>query len=123
METLIKEIIAAELPITTLVKTMNLVPEQGSISISLNNLNKILKSPLKFKVSKVTFVYNERHSLLKTEWVSKDNDFLTWDFRGFSAGDEQEKSKGLVKALKLLSIKDWDLKTVSELQPDKYNIT
>ncbi len=44
------------------------------------------------------------------------------DFRGFQAGFGEEGSKGLEKALKMLGIKDWDTKTINELEPGKYKI-
>lgn len=118
MEELIKEIISANIPVTTLVRTLQLFPEQRSTKVSLENLSKIQNSPLGFEIKKITF-YLDRHPRLHTEWVSKDDDALVWDFRGFNASD---KAKELEEALNMLGIKDWDSEIISVLKPGKHKI-
>lgn len=123
-EQIIKTIVksAADLPATTLIELLKLRPEQKSTGVSLRNLQRIQKSPLKFKVEKITFEFNPNDPRLHTEWVSKDDDYLTWDFRGFNAGDISHASKSLVKALQLMNVKAWDLDIVSQLKPKTYEI-
>jgi hypothetical protein len=122
-ENLIQEIVkeCANIPLTTLVRTLKLNPEEGTTRVSLKNLNKIQESPLEFEVKKVVF-YFDKKPRLHTEWVSKDDDILVWDFRGFNAGYGGEGPHGLMQALKLLGEKDWDMDVISQLKPGKYKI-
>ena len=107
MEELIREVISANIPITTLVKTLQLYPEQRSSRVSLKNLGKIKNSPLEFEIQKV-ILYLDKHPRLHTEWVSKDDDQLIWDFRGFNR-TTKEGLKALEFALKTLGLKDIDV--------------
>jgi hypothetical protein len=123
-EQIIKTIVksAADLPATTLIELLKLRPEQKSTNVSIRNLQRIQKSPLKFKVEKITFEFKPNDPRLHTEWVSKDDDYLTWDFRGFNAGDTNSASKSLVRALQSMGVKAWDLDIVSQLKPKTYEI-
>ena len=116
-ENLIQQIVkeSASIPLTTLVRTLNLRPEAGSTQVSLNNLSKIKESPLSFNINSIVF-YAGKHPRLHTEWVSKDDDVVAWDFRGL------KDPENLVSALKTLGIKDWDIDTVQNLKPAKYKI-
>ena len=120
IKTLVKN--AADLPATTLIELLKLRPEQRSTDVSVKNLQRIQRSPLKFKIEKIVFEFKPNDPRLHTEWVSKDEDYLTWDFRGFSAGNISPASKGLVKALQSMGVKAWDLDIVSKLKPETYEI-
>jgi hypothetical protein len=117
-ENLIRQIVSANIPLTTLVRTLLLFPEQRSTKVSLENLNKIQSSPLGFEIKKIMF-YLDKHPRLHTQWVSKDDDSLVWDFRGFNTSD---KAKELEETLNMLGIKNWDLETITTLKPGKYKI-
>ena len=120
-EKLIHEIVkeSVRTPLTTLVRSLKLIPEQGVTDVSLKNLKKIQDS--NFEIGKVVF-YFDKHPRLHTEWVNKDDDILVWDFRGFNAGYGGEGPHGLLKALKMLDIKDWDIEKIKSLEPGKYKL-
>jgi len=134
MEKLIRQIVKeaeVKIPLTTLVKGLDLDPEQGSVEVSLDNLEKILKSSMKFEVNKITFYLNKNNPRLHTEWSNKDDVVLVWDFRGFDAGPEAyddskdvvgEKAKGLEKALKSLGRNNWRIEEITQMKPGTYKI-
>ncbi len=70
-EFIIREFVSANIPLTTLVRTLKLQPETVETRISLKNLKKILNSPLEFEIKKITF-YFEEHPRLHTEWILED---------------------------------------------------
>lgn len=111
---------ATKMPLTTLVKTLKLQPEIRNTEVSLANLEKIQKSELGFEPTRITFYFKKNDPRLHTEWITKDDIVLAWDFRGFNAGYSGEGPHGLVKALKMLGIKDWDIDIVSQLKPGRY---
>jgi hypothetical protein len=113
---------ATKIPLTTLVKTLKLDPEIRNTDVSLSNLKKIQKSEFNFKPTKISFYFKKNDPRLHTEWISDDDIVLVWDFRGFNAGYSGEGPNGLVKALKMLGIKDWDIDIVSELKPGRYKL-
>ena len=117
-EQIVQEIlkIAAGIPVSTLIETLRLRPEQGSISVSQRNLSKILKSPLKFELATASFVYNKARPLLHTEWLSKDGDVINWDFRGYNTG---ENIDALLKAIRYLGVRNWNIDKLKSLKPGK----
>jgi hypothetical protein len=118
-ETLIKSFLknSAEIPVTTLIKLLKLRPEQGVTSVSLKNLEKIKKSPLQFEIKNIKFDFDATDPRLQTEWISKDNDVLFWDFRGFQAGYIGEGPRGLKKALQEMGINNITIEDIVNLKP------
>lgn len=119
-ETIIRDVQAAQIPQTALIKTLELEPETGSTSVSLKNFKKIKDSPLDFTCIKIVFNF-DKHPKLQTEWLGSRQK-LTWDFSGFNAGYSGEGPHGLMKILKTLGYTKWDMNMISGLENGTYEI-